>query len=164
MNIEIIEFYPSSDKKRKEIGSLHIYLPDLKLDIRGISVFKNAKHWFFQIPYRFGEEFTEEGRQVQYPIVCFNSPDMEKDFRATVIEKGRAFVEEWLKHNPLPPKLVIPRPPKKEFKKPYQQKPYAKKPFEKKPYEKRPYEQKSFAPRAPKPINPLQYKSLTPKY
>ena len=93
MKIEIVEFYQITDPKRenkKLFGSLHAYLIDEKIDLRGISVFNLGKGKFKMIiPSRIGYD-RDTGKPVRYPVFSFN--DVEKT-RAMVMEINRQGTE-----------------------------------------------------------------------
>ena len=98
MNIEIIGFYPIQDNKAKYkiMGTLHIYLIDYGLDIRGIfaAVAKNGSV-FFKLPCGFGVD-QETGQKVRYPILGFTDQEKERDLIKELREKSKKFIEEKL--------------------------------------------------------------------
>lgn len=96
MNIEIVEFYPLENKqnKYKLIGTLHIYLVDYEIDIRGIfaAVAKNGAV-FFNMPGGYGID-QETGKKVRYPYLGFTDSEKSKALMKEVREKGRKYIEE----------------------------------------------------------------------
>ena len=50
--IEVVEFYPFEIAGGNAKGSLHIYLCDLGVDLRGIFVAKDGDKWKFKLPIK----------------------------------------------------------------------------------------------------------------
>lgn len=72
MKFELVEFYPVTDqnrgkKKKNMLGTVHIYVIDIQLDIRGIRVVRKGKDVFFCIPHVFDLDH-ETGEKIRYPI------------------------------------------------------------------------------------------------
>ena len=93
MNIEVVEFYPieKNDKKQSLKGSLHVYLIDLGLDLRGIFVLKKKNTWVFRLPYRKGVD-PDTKQPVGYPIFSFMKPEMNKELMQAIREKGKEYI------------------------------------------------------------------------
>lgn len=93
MNIEVVEFYPieKDDKKQSLKGSLHVYLIDLGLDLRGIFVLKKKDTWVFRLPYRKGID-SDTKQPVTYPIFSFMKPEMNKELMKAIREKGKEYI------------------------------------------------------------------------
>lgn len=77
MKFELVDFYPITDKNRGKakknlLGTIHIYVIDFQIDIRGIRVVKNGKCIHFLMPHSFGIDH-ETGETVKYPIVRFTN-------------------------------------------------------------------------------------------
>lgn len=75
MNIELVEFYPLKNKiKHKsgwsQIGTVHVYLIDHEMDLRGIIVIKNGQKYRFYLP-NFQAIDEETGEKVRYPLIRF---------------------------------------------------------------------------------------------
>ncbi len=70
MKIEIVEFYPKVGKAF--IGSMHIYVPHLDLDIRGVMVKPAKGKYYFVMPFNYysDEETQKKGK---YPVVGFGN-------------------------------------------------------------------------------------------
>lgn len=96
MNIEIVEFYPMENKhnKYKLIGTLHIYLVDYGIHIRGVfaAVAKNGAI-FFNMPGGYGID-QETGQKVRYPYLGFTDAEKYKDLMQEIREKGKKYIEE----------------------------------------------------------------------
>lgn len=104
MKFEFVEFYPIPivDKKQKLIGTVHVYLVEKKMDIRGIKVFKlKGKNFRIQLPYMRGWD-SEEKKEVQFPVVSFSDEVENQEFwtfiREEVYQKvrGSLIFEEWV--------------------------------------------------------------------
>jgi hypothetical protein len=108
MNIEIQEFYWDSNeqftwnktakkKKKGRSGTLHIYITDLDLDIRGIVFIERPKkQWVIRMPHKTA---FEDGKRVFYPVLTFVNLDTMKDLLLQIREKGVAYIENKLKQN-----------------------------------------------------------------
>jgi DNA-binding cell septation regulator SpoVG len=96
MKVEIVGFYKNQDRKRRKlVGTLHAYLVDLELDIRGINVLKGGKGYFFQMPGR--KTIDEETKEsVWYPFFTFSDVQLHKDLINSIIEKGNEFLKKEL--------------------------------------------------------------------
>lgn len=86
MKIEIVEYYPN--KKKKLIGTLHMYLIDDEMDLRGVSVFKIKKGYFIQPPSLYGADGTK------YGCIAFTDQRKQKDFLISVTTAGIKYMEE----------------------------------------------------------------------
>lgn len=105
MNIEIIEFYPSSGDKEQLTGTLRVKLPDIGIHILGVSVLKNKNFWRFSLPGRNGVD-RQSGEAIWYPFVVFECKEKQKNLVDAIREKGRAFIEKRLEDTEIP--LVFP--------------------------------------------------------
>lgn len=85
MEIEFVEFYPIERKKpgSKLIGTIHVYLCEEKIDIRGIKVFRCGRNCFVDVPYAVAWD-KEEQKKVKYPYISFMDNDKQKDFIASL--------------------------------------------------------------------------------
>lgn len=86
MKIEIVEAYATQEKNKY---SMHVYLPDEDLDIRGIHVIFGKK-WLFYLPSRIN---IDEGVTVRFPLISFCNPEKSKDFLNSLIEKGTSYMQ-----------------------------------------------------------------------
>jgi hypothetical protein len=95
MDIEIVEFYPTKrdDKKQMLKGTLHVYLPEIKADLRGVIVVKEKKSWYFGMPVRFGTD-TETGESVRFPMFSFIDREKNKELIKLIIEKGKDYINK----------------------------------------------------------------------
>jgi len=83
MKFELVEFYETTEenkaiKGQKCIGTVHIYLIDCELDIRGINVTMNGKGVFFHIPHFWATD-QETGKRIRYPLIHFTNDKTQKE-------------------------------------------------------------------------------------
>jgi DNA-binding cell septation regulator SpoVG len=95
MNIELVEFYdlPIDKKHKKRAGTLHIYLIDYQIDIRGIRVIFNKSRMYVNMPARTGID-PETGEKVIYPVFSFTDHNKNKEIVVVITEKLRKFLQE----------------------------------------------------------------------
>ena len=104
MKFEFVEFYPITMQEKKKsgklcIGTLHIYVIDIQMDIRGIRVNRWKNKIYFHMP-TFSSYDQETGEKVRYPIIWFNETSTQKDLLEFLnifvrpILKGRFNIEE----------------------------------------------------------------------
>lgn len=93
MNIEIVGFYAleRNDKKQKLTGTMHVYLIDYGIDLRGVYVDKMKERWFFMIPNRTGID-EETKQKVTYPVFTFTDNSKHKEMMKTIREKGKEYI------------------------------------------------------------------------
>lgn len=100
MEIECVGFYPEEKKLKKgnkTLGTLHIYVPDMDMDIRGIKVIQQRNNkYFFEIPYMIKFD-TEEKKPVKFPIISFCSRKTQETFIESLIKNGAPFIKQELK-------------------------------------------------------------------
>ena len=95
MNIEIVGFYPLVFDKKKPFleGTLHIYIIDLDIDIRGIYVINQKKRWIFRMPHkRTIDSDTKES--VGYPIFSFTNAERNAFLLKAIINQGSIFMDK----------------------------------------------------------------------
>lgn len=100
INIEFVEFYPFEKKKTKKngwvnIGTVHIYLIDYEMDIRGIVVIQKGKNFRFNCPH-FMTYDPEEKRKVTYPHIRFTNEAKHKALMDFLHQKALKHVKEKL--------------------------------------------------------------------
>lgn len=83
MKIEFVEFYPYKPKvpnkhQKNNLGTVHIYLIEEELDIRGIMAMKAGKGIFFNLPHYVAID-EETGKPVRYPHIRFTNESKHKD-------------------------------------------------------------------------------------
>ncbi len=91
MQIEVVGFYPNSKKSKGGcIGTLHIYLVDLDMDVRGVCVVKNGSKYYFFLPQRL----STDGTNIRYPVMNFTNVEKHKAFVKDLRAVGTAFMIE----------------------------------------------------------------------
>jgi hypothetical protein len=96
MNIEIVDFFPNTVQKQKNkiCGTMHVYLADLEVDIRGICVhFTLNGSLFIGMPGAFGID-QETGKKVRYPTFSFTSQQKRKELMQTIKIKAREYIQK----------------------------------------------------------------------
>ena len=93
MNIEIVEFYQSEKNDKTQIlrGTLHIYVPEWDMDIRGISVIKNKSRWLFWMPKKAAFD-RETNQKTHYPVIGFANSANHKKLVEAIHEKAVPFI------------------------------------------------------------------------
>ena len=89
LRIEIVDFYETTRKKDFIEGTLHIYLIDYNIDLRGIYLKKDKKHWFLDFPYRKSID-KDTNKEVKYPVFSFTNIEL-KTFRSLVLKEAKDF-------------------------------------------------------------------------
>ena len=93
MKIEIVEFYPIfiDDEKKRMTGSLHIYLIDLDIDIRGIYVIRNKSRILLHMPYK--NVLDHETKQfVRFPIFSFTDNKKNISIKKEILKQAREYI------------------------------------------------------------------------
>ena len=98
-NIEILAFYPLDSKFRDRysqpiIGTIHIRIKFLELDIRGIEVYQGKNKYNFQFPWA---TVVREGERVRFPIVTFHDKERQRAFMKELNTEGKKFLSEHFK-------------------------------------------------------------------
>ncbi len=83
MKFELVDFYPITDKnrgnlKKNALGTVHLYVIDLDLDIRGIRVNKQGKNIHFYLPHCVGFD-NETGEKIRYPVISWTNKENHKE-------------------------------------------------------------------------------------
>lgn len=79
MKIEVVEVYKVKTLNKKFVGTAHVYLCDLDMDLRGIGVYKKKDGFFCQSADRFAVDETTK-QKVRYPVVRFTNNEKQKQF------------------------------------------------------------------------------------
>ncbi len=77
MKFQFKQFYPLTDLNRgrereNALGTVHIYVVDCKLDIRGIRVSTSEKGIYFNMPSVLAADH-ETGEKVRYPVLHWDT-------------------------------------------------------------------------------------------
>lgn len=138
MNLEVVEFYPSevNGKSQTYRGTMHVYLIDLGIDIRGINVKGNKNRVYINLPWKNARD-KDTNELVRFPVFDYTDKEKSKLFKKSLFEACQKYVKEEFVAKGLAKidlKLLVkpPKPPKKAFHK------KGKKPFTKKPMNKKP--------------------------
>lgn len=94
MKIEIVEFYPFLNKdntRQINKGTLHIYVIDWKLDIRGVRVEKQNNQWRFYLPVLYGLD-PETKQKVKYPIFSFTDREVQRKLISDMRDMGKTYI------------------------------------------------------------------------
>ena len=95
MEVEVVEFYEKKRKDKKKIlsGTMHVYIPELDMDIRGIRVARKQTRWFFFPPS--GTALDEETKKwIYYPLVDFVNPEKKRAFITAIRQAGIKYITE----------------------------------------------------------------------
>ncbi len=97
MNFEVVAFFPwIGQKHRKEqnlVGTVHVKLLDMKLQIRGIKVFIGKKSISFKMPFNIS--FSEQRKMlVPYTIVTFDDLDVKKNLKEFLRKEAPNFLQK----------------------------------------------------------------------
>lgn len=100
MKFELVEFYPPEQKfqgktKKNFVGTIHIYIADFKMDIRGIGVCCHKGRMFFNMPSRYTID-PETGVAVKYPIISWIDDSVNKELMDFLQQKVKPIVLESL--------------------------------------------------------------------
>lgn len=93
MEVEIVEFYPieRNDEKQTLFGSLHVYLVDIEVDLRGIQVKKRKNSWFFGLPSMVNLD-QETKERVRFPVFAFVSREKTDALKKVITAKGKEYI------------------------------------------------------------------------
>jgi len=83
MKMEFVKFYPLAPSLKKNrhkntLGTVHVYLIEEEMSLRGILVLKSGKGIFFSLPH-FSTINAETGEKVSYPHVRFTNDEKHKN-------------------------------------------------------------------------------------
>tara|TARA_R110000868_G_scaffold61144_1_gene185938 strand:- start:501 stop:860 length:360 start_codon:yes stop_codon:yes gene_type:complete len=95
-NVEVIAFYPLVlPPKRNHFlyGSLHIYLPELDVDLRGVIIFSNGKTTTVIMPFK---PYFEHGSAIKksFPIFSFSNREHYADLKKLIAEEAKNYLLE----------------------------------------------------------------------
>lgn len=96
MEFEIIEFYPREEiDKQRAVGTLHIHILSLGIEIRGINVFVRKNNIMIVMPK--GRYFHEESKTIRYyPIFSMLDKDAYYTFMGKFSTAAKKYVREKL--------------------------------------------------------------------
>lgn len=95
MDVEIIEVYPDTIERAKGFckGTLHMYIADLDLDIRGAFFFYKAGNCFVRMPGKKGYD-QDTDSWVRYPCVGFTNREKTKKLLEVASQLAKVYIEE----------------------------------------------------------------------
>lgn len=100
MEIEIVEFYLAKLTGDRFAGTLHIYLPEMQLDIRGvIASGKIGEKLFFGLPVKKAYDIDEK-KEVMYPIINFTDQTIKDEIIAYLHVNAGAYIAEKIRGTP----------------------------------------------------------------
>lgn len=97
MKFEFVEFYPRSERSKwggHYIGTVHIYIVDCSMDVRGILVRVDDKSIRYKLPHFM--DWDENGKQVTYPHIRFTDPKDHQDMMDFLHEQVKTILRERL--------------------------------------------------------------------
>ncbi len=87
MKFELVDFYPmKNDKFKQTVGTIHLYIIDCELDIRGILVNVRGKSMGFKFPY-FKTQDLETGQIIKYPHINWTNEKTQKQMMEFLHQK-----------------------------------------------------------------------------
>lgn len=97
MKIEIVEFYPDIISREKTKGTMHVYLADEHIDIRGVGVLGEKTKFRFRLPMYFRKDH-ETKKMTMYPTFNFTDPEKNKELNRQIRIEGKKYVRQYLKN------------------------------------------------------------------
>lgn len=93
MKLEVIEFYTDKRDDAKQFleGSMHVYLPEIDVDLRGVRVIKKKNYWKFIAPRKQGVD-PDTQLTVKYPVFTFANEKKHKELLHLIKTKGVEYV------------------------------------------------------------------------
>lgn len=93
MNVEVTEFYETSDEDGVMSGRMDIILTNIGITLRGIHVTKCHGDWYFHLPY---DSFTYDHgiSLIRYPVFSFIDVTKTEQLKAMIREKGVEYIEK----------------------------------------------------------------------
>ena len=100
MEIEVVEFYPYKREGSSFSGSLHVYIVDLCIDLRGIFVSYDKKRvrptnhtWIFRLPSK--KTFSEsDKKEVFYPVFQFSDKKKNLELLKEIRKQGKPYIQK----------------------------------------------------------------------
>lgn len=110
MNIEIVDFFPERITPNTVIGTLHVYLPDYGVDLRGLLVHMTSTALHILAPTKTTYDIKEK-KKCTYPIFEIMDIEKKKEFFDFVKALARpvimAKIKEGVTNRPNTPRRPI---------------------------------------------------------
>lgn len=94
MKVEVVDFYPFSKHivqgRSKAIGTMHIYIEEFNMDLKGILVRQRGKRYFFFLPSQLAID-AETKEKVRYPLISLLNEKKHKDMTYSIQKAGEEF-------------------------------------------------------------------------
>ena len=112
MKVEIVRLYVSKGNEKSFVGTVHVKIKDLKINLRAVRVTYNSeaekdKKFFFYLPMKEGKD-QKTGEKCYFPIFEFYDKEMKKQLMKAISSEGRRYIKKVY--------LKIPEKPKREEK------------------------------------------------
>lgn len=94
MEIEILEFYAvdrERNKNKKTLGTIRVRLPEIDVDILGITVTKSKDGFLFHVPSKHGV-LKKTGESIRYPLINFSNRDKQRDFKYALAKTATEYM------------------------------------------------------------------------
>lgn len=110
MKIEIIDFFflKIDRKKRHFYGTMHVFLVDHEIEIRGIFVIYKKDKFIFEMPYRKGLDIKED-KMMKYPYLRFRSEEKNNSFFNQLRSLGEEYIRKEIMTLPAENRPFIPQ-------------------------------------------------------
>jgi heat shock protein HspQ len=98
MKFEFVEFYPYPKQallkksRKRNVGTIHLYLIDGELDFRGIIVRIDGNHMFFNFPHF--NAVDENHKTISYPFLRFMNENVHKEMHKYLQDVVRPQIEK----------------------------------------------------------------------
>jgi len=96
MKIEIVNFYKAlhlDNKKSKFVGTMRVRLPEIGIEILGVSISKTNRGYFICLPQKKGFDHVTKN-EIVYSVFIFCDKSKQKEFMDCLI---KACVDHMLK-------------------------------------------------------------------
>lgn len=95
MNVEIVEAYliKKSADAIPSGWSMHVYVSDWLMDIRGIQLVKHKGKWSMRMPFLYNYDIDEK-RTFTYPVISFSNIETLKKLKEEIKNKSIEYVEK----------------------------------------------------------------------
>jgi len=99
MKIEHVAFYVRTFKDPKNFtGSLHVYICDYGMDLKGINCKIKKGVAYVDLPYGIGED---DGKKIKFPLISFCDAKKHKDLITQIRRNLMPFLIEEMKSETL---------------------------------------------------------------